>query len=139
MATAAVRIAMSTAPKIGGTDYSDQVKDFSFEIIVDEKDITSFASGGWSESAGGIKKYTVTFSFIRAADMSGLDAYMWANIGKTVTWSGKGSTDATAPANALYSGSIVLNKWSPISGAVGSEETTQVTFTGTGAITRVTA
>lgn len=134
----AKRIVSSTQITLGGTDYSAQLVDGGLDVDAPEQDITNMASAGWFEGIGGIKKATLALEFAYDADDSGLQAYLWTNLGASVAFTMRGTSGAIATSNADYQGNVIINKFTPIRGRVGNVHGASYSFPVTGAITRDT-
>ena len=128
----------------GAVNYDAQISAISFPITVASVDSTNFNSAGWTEAVPGMKSYNLTITFRKDADMSTLDADIWTNAlaaaqTATVVWTAQADTDAVATTNPSFTGTAVVNTWTPFAGAVGAGNEESVTWQGTGSITRATA
>jgi predicted secreted protein len=132
----AKRVVTSTRLTLATVAYDAQVEEASLEMESDAQDVTNMASGGWKEFLGGLKSWKLTVSFKKDADMSGLDAAMFAAFGTVIAMTLKGTSDAISTANADFQGSILVSKWTPIAGKVGEVFGGSYTWEGTGALTR---
>lgn len=124
---------------IGGTDYAAVAKGRSIPVQVDDLDTTNGDSGEWKERIGGLKSWECTVQLVRDADLSGLDAAMFAAIGTSVTVTTKLTDAATSAANPIYSGSAIVMGWDPFPGSVGELLAGELKLAGTGALTRATS
>lgn len=127
---------------LGGTDYSAQIKGVELQIDAPEVDVTNMGSGGWNETLQGIKSGSLRIDFIKDADLSGLDAAIWAAITGSsgqLAFEVRLDSGAVAPANPKYTGTVSITQWMPVAGQVGAAFGGQVTWPTTGAITRATA
>jgi hypothetical protein len=105
----------------------------------EDKDTTTFASGGAVELLGGLEKFELGITFKQSYTTAELDAIMWALRRSVVTFSGRADDAAVGVSNPQYQGSILINKWVPISGSVGDVAEVDVTFPGSGPLARVTS
>lgn len=103
------------------------------------KSTTTFASGGAEEVLGGLEKFEAALSFKQSYTTAELDAIMWALRRSVVTFSCRADDAAVSVSNPQYQGSILINKWVPISGSVGDVAEVDVTFPGSGPLARVTS
>jgi hypothetical protein len=123
--------------EIGGTDYSDEVSSVSLPVSVDELASDNFAGSGWKEMVAGLKGAQVTINFRKDADMSGLDAAIWAALGTSVALTvQKDGDSAIGATNPQYQFNCIVSQWDPISGAVGALHENSVTWSVTGVVTR---
>ena len=80
---------------------------------------------------------------MKDADLSGLDAAVWAVLThattNTMAFVLKLQDASTSSTNPQFSGTVLVNNWSPISGSVGQAFGGSITFPVTGAITRATS
>ncbi len=123
----------------GQTDYSAQVKGATLTISGPEVDVSNFATGDYSEALCGLLKGSLQVEFVKDGDLSGLDAAVFAALGGTLAFVLKLSSGATGPKNPAYSGTLVVNSWSPIAGSVGQAFGGSVTWPCTGTISRATS
>lgn len=104
----------------------------------EDKDTTTYASGKAKEVLGGLETSEVSITFKNDFAAGALDEIMWALRRQVVTWTAKADIAAVSTSNPLYGGSILINQWTPISGTVGDVAEVDVTFPGSGPMTRVT-
>ena len=128
---------------LGGTEYSSQIKGATLTINAPEVDVTNMDGNGWAELLSGILKAQIQIDFVKDADLSGLDAAVWAVLThattNTMAFVLKLQDASTSSTNPQFSGTVLVNNWSPISGSVGQAFGGSITFPVTGAITRATS
>lgn len=122
-----------------GTDRSAQVKGVTLTIDAPEVDTTNMASGGWFEALGGIFKGTLAVEWVKDADLSGLDAAMFAALGATQTFLIRQTSAALGADNPKYTGSVLVTQWSPIQGSLGAAFGGSTSWTTTGTVSRAIA
>lgn len=105
----------------------------------DDKETTTFASGKAKEYLGGLEHGDVGITFKNDFAAAALDSIMWALRRTVVTWATRADAGAVTTSNPQYGGSLLVNKWTPISGSVGDVAEVDVTFPLSGPMTRVTA
>lgn len=105
----------------------------------EDKETTTFGSGGAVEVLGGLEKFEIGLSFRQSYTTAELDAIMWALRRSVVTFSARADDAAVSVSNPQYSGSILINKWVPIAGSVGDVAEVDVTFPGSGPLARATS
>jgi hypothetical protein len=108
-------------------------------VEVEEKDVTNYASAGWKEVLGGIKSAGLAVEFLQDFAATKLDAIMWPLLGTVVPFEVRADQAAVGTSNPKYTGSILINGWSPLTGSVGDEATVSQDFPASGAVTRATA
>jgi hypothetical protein len=105
-----------------------------------EVDVTDFGSNGWTEVIGGLKSGTVSLDFhsdFGAGAVSALFQDLVGTIGTVTMIAGNGTAvSATTP---RYTATVLINSFTPISGAVGDLSTFSVSFPTTGAVSYATA
>ncbi len=105
---------------------------------VEEKDVTVFTSLGWKEVLGGLKSGSVALTVKNDLAASQLDSIMWPLFGTVVPWTAKATSAAVGTSNPLYSGSLLVKSWTPISGSPGDVNEASHTYPTSGAISRAT-
>ena len=104
----------------------------------EDKETTTFASGKAKEYLGGLESGGVGITFKNDYAAAALDSIMWALRRSVVTFAVRADAGAVTTSNPQYAGSILINKWTPISGSVGDVAEVDVTFPLSGPMTRVT-
>ena len=129
-------VLLSTYVAINSVDRSTWCNKAELVVDVEAKDVTTFASAGWVEYLGGLKSGTLNLEFKTDFEDSSLDDTMWALLGTVVTFEVRPTSSAAGASNPKYTGSVLINGWSPISGNVGDEASVSVGFPTSGAVTR---
>lgn len=124
---------------INGVDRSSKTNKVELVVEVEEKDVTTFTSLGWKVLTGGLKSGSVSGGFYNDAADNDLDETMWALLGTVVAFVARLDNAAVSASNPNYSGNILINKWTPIGGAVGDVNAVEFDFPTSGAITRAVA
>lgn len=105
-----------------------------------EVDVTDFGSNGWTEVIGGLKSGTVSLDFhsdFGVGAVSALFQDLVGTIGTVTMIAGNGTApSATTP---RYTATVLINSFTPVSGAVGDLSTFSVSFPTTGAVSFATA
>lgn len=133
-------IATGTKVTLNGTDISSSCARAELVINAAEVDVTDFGSAGWTEVIGGLKSGQVSLDFhsdFGAGAVSTIFQSLVGTIG-TVTIVAANGTAASAT-TPLYTANVLVNSYTPISGAVGDLSTFSVTFPTTGAVSYATA
>lgn len=133
-------VATGTTVTLNGSDISGSVARAELVINAAEVDVTDFGSSGWTEIIGGLKSGSVSLDFHHDYGVGAVSALFQDLVGTigTVTVIAANGTAASAT-TPKYTAEVLVNSFTPISGAVGDLSTFSVTFPTTGAVTYATA
>lgn len=126
---------------LGGTDRSEYIDSATLTLDMDELDSTDFASGGWREFTGGLKKGQLAVQFNDDVAASAIDSVLWTAFTAstpTLTFEVRATNAAVGASNPKYTGTVLVSKWS-LGGSIGSLAEKSLTFPVTGAVARATA
>lgn len=126
----------STYLGLNSVDRSSWVSKVELAVEVEEKDVTVFTSAGWKEVLGGLKSGSIAITFKNDVADAALDDTMWALLGTIVTFEVRATSSAVGTSNPKYTGSVLINGWTPISGSPGDVNELSVTFPTSGAVSR---
>lgn len=129
----------STYLGINGVDRSSWCNKVELTAMVEEKDITTFASAGWKEVKGGLKSGSLSVSFLNDVADAQLDDTLWALFGTTTTFEVRPTSSVVGTSNPKFTGSVAILELKPIAGSVGDLNTSDYTWPTSGAITRAEA
>jgi predicted secreted protein len=129
----------STFLGLNGVDRSSWVSKVEVAVEVEEKDVTTFASAGWKEVLGGLKSGSIAVTFKNDVADSQLDDTMWALLGTVVAFETRATSAVVGTSNPKYTGNVLINGWTPISGSPGDVNEQSVTYPTSGAVTRAEA
>lgn len=132
-------VVTGTYVTLNGSDISANTARAELVINAADVETTDFGSNGFVELIGGLKSGQVTLDFhndFRAGAVSNLLQDLVGTIG-TVTINPTGT--AVSAENPTYTAEVLVNSFTPVSGAVGDLATFSVTFPTTGEITYATA
>jgi hypothetical protein len=104
-----------------------------------EVETTDFGSGGWTEIIGGLKSGQVTLDFHNDFGAGGVSALFQNLVGTIGTVELIPNGTAASATNPKYTAEVMINSFTPVSGAVGDLATFSVTFPTSGAVTYATA
>jgi hypothetical protein len=135
----AKKVLLDAQLNIAGNDLTQWCAKIELEDEFEDKDTTTFGSGKAHEVLGGLEKGTVGISFKQDYAAAALDSIMWALRRTVVTWTARADAGAVTTSNPQYGGSLLVNKWTPISGSVGDTAEVDVTYPLSGPMTRVTS
>lgn len=123
---------------INGSVLNTYTKKAEIAVEVEDKDVTTYASLGWKEVLGGLKSGELGCEFLQSFTATELDSIMWPLLGTVVPFEVRADQAAVSTSNPKYTGNVLINGWSPITGSVGDEATVSQTFPTSGAVTRAT-
>ena len=133
-------VVTGTSVTFNSTDLSSSCARAELVLNAAEVDTTDFGSGGFTELIGGLKSGSVTLDFhsdFGTGAVSALFQDLVGTIGTVTIIAANGSTAAaTTPA---YTAEVLVNSFTPISGAVGDLATFSVSFPTSGAVTYATS
>ena len=132
-------VVTGTDVTLNGSDISANTARAELVINAAEVDTTDFGSGGFTELIGGLKSGQVTLDFhndFGSGAVSDLLKDLVGTIG-TVTIDPTGA--GAGANNPVYTAEVLINSFTPVSGAVGDLATFSVTFPTTGSVTFATS
>ena len=111
------------------------------ELVINSADVetTDFSSGGFVELQGGLKSGVLNLDFHADYASGGASETLEALVGTVVPFvliAGGTSASTDTPS---FSGSVLINSFTPVAGAVGDLATFSVSFPTSGAITKATS
>ena len=119
-------------------DLSDHVKSISISRNFDELEVTAMGDTG-HKFVKGLESSQITVSFLNddanASVMQTLNSLYGTSAAFKIVQVQSGGTATVSATNPLYSGLVLVNKLTPVNGAVGDISTQDITFTVNGAIT----
>jgi hypothetical protein len=133
-------VVTTNAVTLNGSDISSSCARAELVINASEVDVTDFGSQGWTEVIGGLKSGTVSLDFhsdFGTGAVSKLLQPLVGTIGTVTLIAGNGT--AASSATPQYTATVLINSFTPVSGAVGDLATFSVSFPTTGAVTYATA
>jgi len=132
-------VLVSTFLSLGGTDLSTYTSKVEVTAEVEEKDVTTFGSGGWKALLGGLKSGQIAITWKNDITVSNLDSILWPLLGTLSVFEVRGTSAVVGTSNPKYTGSALIKTLAPISGSVGDVNEQSVSFPTSGAVTRATA
>ena len=129
----------STYIALSGVDYSQYAHAVTLTVDVNDLDTTDFASSGWRDVIGGLKSGTLDIEWNQDVAVSQLDSALWALLGTVVTFEVRATSAVVGTSNPKYTGSVLINGWTPFDGNVGDLAQVKSSFPVSGAVTRATA
>ena len=117
--------------KVGATpvDFSDHVTSFTLTQQADQLEVTAMGDTA-HKFVTGLSADTITVTVLNDTAAGSILATLQAAYGSTVAFKAiQDSTAAVSASNVLYSGTILVDNFTPINGAVADEATIDITFT----------
>lgn len=105
----------------------------------EDKETTTYGSGGAKEFIGGIESGSISVSFKNDYAAGQLDEIMWSLRRQVVSWYAQAEAGAVTASNPRYSGELLVNKWTPIAGSVGDVAEVDAQFPLSGPMARATS
>jgi len=133
-------IATGTKVTLNGNDLSSSCARAELVINAAEVTTTDFGSAGWTEVIGGLKSGQVSLDFhsdYGVGAVSRLFQPLVGTIGTVAIIAANGT--AASQSTPAYTATVLINSFTPVSGAVGDLSTFSVTFPTTGEVTYATA
>lgn len=117
--------------KVGATpvDFSDHVTAFTLTQMSDQLEVTAMGDTA-HKFVTGLSADTITVTLLNDTAAGSILATLQAAYGTTVAFKAiQDTTKAVAADNVLYTGTILVDNFTPINGAVADEATIDITFT----------
>lgn len=123
---------------INAVDMSAMADEVSIELEVDSLDSTTFGAG-WRSKLGGLKAGNVGIKFKQDFAAAQVDATIWPLLGTVTTFEIRPTSAARSATNPAYTGTLLVDKFTPITGSVGDLAETGVSWPTTGVVQRQTS
>ena len=133
-------VVTGTQVTLNGDDLSSNCARAELVISAAEVDTTDFGSGGFTEVIGGLKSGQISLDFhsdFGSGAVSSTFQDLVGTIGTVTLIAGNGT--AASAETPVYTAEVLINSFTPVSGAVGDLSTFSVTFPTSGEITYATA
>jgi len=117
--------------KVGATpvDFSDHVTAFTLTQQADQLEVTAMGDTA-HKFVTGLSADSITVTLLNDTAAGSILATLQAAYGTTVAFKAiQDSTAVVSASNVLYTGTILVDNFTPINGAVADEATIDVTFT----------
>lgn len=123
---------------INSVDLTDQIAQVSLDMSFAEVDTTAFGNTAVTRVAG-LGDHSFGASFHQDFASSEVEATIYPLLGTTTQITLKAVNSTTATDNPLYTFTVLVSEWAPISGAVGDLLTADVTWPVSGGIAKTFA
>lgn len=117
--------------KIGATpvDFSDHVTSFTLTQQSDQLEVTAMGDTA-HKFVTGLAADSITVTVLNDRGAGSILATLQSSYGQTVAFKAiQVSDEAVSATNVLYTGTILVDNFTPINGAVADEATIDITFT----------
>lgn len=133
-------VVTGTQVTLNGTDLSSSCARAELVINAAEVETTDFGSAGWTEVIGGLKSGTVSLDF-HSDFGSGAVSNIFQDLVGTIGTVTLIAANGTAPSASTpkYEATVLINSFTPVTGAVGDLSTFSVSFPTTGEVSYATA
>jgi len=131
-------VATTVTTTINGVDYSSSLAQVELSIESDDVETTAFGSD-WRTRIGGLKQASITLSFMSDFGSSSVDSSLFPLLNSLATVVIKPTSGTVSATNPTYTGTFLVNSYSPIAASVGDLATFDVTWPASGTVTRATA
>jgi hypothetical protein len=123
---------------INGTNLSTSLASVELPIEIDEQETTAFGSE-WRTRIAGLKSGSITLEFHQDFASGALDSILWPLLGTNATVVVVPTSGTVTSSNPSYTGTFLVNQYTPYASTVGDLATVSVSWPLTGALTRATA
>lgn len=124
---------------LAGNDLSAYGASAELSLETEDEDATTFGSGGWKEVLAGLKSGSLKVKFKQDMANGALDSIMFPLFGTVVTFEVRATSAVVGTGNPKYTGSVLINQHTPLSGEVGKIVEADLEFPTSGAVARATA
>lgn len=131
-------VATTVTTTINGVDFSASLAQVELSIESDDVETTAFGSD-WRSRIGGLKQASLTLSFHSDFGASSVDATLWPLVNTLATVVIKPTSGTVSATNPTYTGTFLVNQYSPLAASIGDLATFDVTWPASGTVTRATA
>lgn len=121
---------------INAVDYTAQVSKVEVDDKIEDKEVTNYGSNSAKEYIGGLESGSIKVTFKNDYAAAAVDTNMWALRRQVVAWTVRAGSGAKSASNPEYSGNLLVNGWTPISGTVGDVAEVSVDFPLSGPMAR---
>lgn len=125
--------------KINAVDLSNRTESVTLELAKDDIDVTAMGDGGHTHAAG-LENDKLTVNFWQDFAAASVDATLIAafQAGTAVAFKLAANGTTITSTNPVYSGSVVMTDYQPMTGKVGDGLMVPVTFVVSGTVTEAT-
>ena len=123
---------------INSVDLSDHVKQVTVTYEAEEQDKTAMGATA-RRRLGGLKNFSVSLMFNQDFAANEVDATLFPIVGSVVPIVIKPTSGSVSATNPSYSGSVLVQSYTPLDGSVGDIADARVNLPGDGVLARNTS
>ena len=123
---------------INGSNLSTSLASVELPVEIDQQETTAFGSE-WRTSIAGLKSGSITLEFHQDFAAGALDSILWPLLGTNATVVVVPTSGTVTSSNPSYTGTFLVNQYTPYASTVGDLATVSVSWPLSGALTRATA
>ena len=123
---------------INGENFSSSIASVELPIEIDEQETTAFGSD-WRTRVAGLKSGSITLEFHQDFGAASVDATLFPLLGTDATVVVTPTSGSVTASNPSYSGTFLVNQYTPYASTVGDLATLSVSWPLNGELTRATA
>lgn len=131
-------VATDVKVTINGTDFSSNLAQVELSIESDDVETSSFGNS-WRTRVGGMKQASITLDWHQDFGAASVDATLFPLFNTLATVVVTPTSGSVSPTNPSYTGTYLVNSYSPIASSVGDLATFSVTWPASGTVVRGTA
>lgn len=120
---------------INSVDLTSKIAQVALEMSFAEVETTAFGATAVTRVAG-LGDHTFSASFHQDFATSDVEATIYPLLGATTTVTVKAVNTTTATDNPLYTFTVLVSEWAPVSGSVGELLTADVSWPVSGGVTK---
>lgn len=122
---------------LNAVDLSSKIRQVAIKQDVEVLDATAGNAAGVKSVEGGLASFSLDVTFLKAVGGGSVEATLAAAFGTSVAFELRQDAGAVVgTSNPKWTGNVLVNSLTPMSGQIGAEEEITVTLTGNGACTR---
>lgn len=121
---------------VAGQDLSTSLTSVEVNLEADDKDTTTFGSGGFRSRVGGLKQGTVRLNFLQDFAAASVEATLYPLLGTIATVVIKPTSGTASATNPQYTLPCLVTQVQPISAAVGDIAVQQVSWVTSGSVVK---
>lgn len=124
--------------ELNSVDISDWVKKVELPWEIEELDTTAMGANGKTR-IGGLEDFELGLTLNQDFAASAIDQTIWPLRGTVTTFKVRPTSAAKSSTNPEYAGSVLIKEYPPIGNEVGELAEVEVTWPGSGLLTRATS
>ncbi len=127
--------------EVNSVVFSTFCRKVTLDVQIENLESTTFGGSGWKSRIGGLLEGTVTLDLVQSFAASNVDATLWPLMiaGAVFTVKVRPTSGSISATNPEFSGSVLLEKYSPLDGSVGDLAGTSISLPTSGVWARATS